>query len=132
MIHNAKILIADDMSTMRNIIKGVLIRGGFTNIDEAENGKVIMKKLSENDYHLVVSDWEMPEMDGLSVLNNMKAHETLHKIPFILVTSIADASKVVSAIQQGVDDYVIKPVKPDDFLHRVMDVLKRSQLVLQN
>ncbi len=131
MYNKIKILIADDTSSMRNVIKGVLIKAGFTNFDEAENGKVVLQKLSEDRFHLVVCDWDMPVMDGLAVLRDMRADESLYKIPFILVTAIADAQKVVSAIEQGVDDYIIKPLKPDDFIHRVTDVLKRSKLTIQ-
>ncbi len=124
-----KIMIADDTSSMRNVIKGVLIQAGFTNFDEAENGQVVLQKLKQEPFHLVLCDWEMPVMDGLAVLRDMRADESLYRIPFILVTAINDAAKVISAIEQGVDDYVIKPLKPGDFIQRVKDVLQRNELL---
>lgn len=131
MYNKIKILIADDASSMRHLIKGALIKAGFSQFDEAENGQVVMKKLNEDQFHLVVCDWDMPVMDGLEVLRDMRASESLYNIPFILVTATSDANKVVSAIQQGVDDYVIKPLKPNDFIQRVTEVLKRSKLSFQ-
>lgn len=123
-----KILIADDTSSMRHMLKGMLVKAGFADFAEAENGMVVMQKLKQDRFHLVVCDWDMPLMDGLEVLRNMRADETLHQIPFILVTAIADATKVVAAIEHGVDDYIIKPIKPDDFIQRIHDVLNRSKL----
>jgi len=124
MLTNKKILIADDTSTMRSLMKGVLIRNGFTDIDEAENGQAVMQKLAQQPYQLVICDWNMPVMDGLEVLKTMRANDAFSKIPFMCVTAIADASKVVFAIQQGVDDYIIKPLKPDDFARRVIELVK--------
>lgn len=128
MQRQAKILIADDTHTMRNLIKGMLVQTGFVNFEEAENGMIVLEKLKQDRFHLVICDWEMPKMDGLEVLRNMRADESLFKIPFILVTTTSEATKVVAAIEEGVDDYIIKPLKPDNFTKRVKDVLSNSKL----
>lgn len=124
-----KIMIADDTHTMRSVIKNILVSAGFANFEEAENGQVVMQKLQQESFHLVICDWDMPKMDGLEVLRNMRADESHFNIPFILVTAITDANKVVAAIEEGVDDYIIKPLKPANFIQRVKDVLQNSRLV---
>ena len=129
MTKQLRILIIDDVTTTRSLIKRTLFSAGFVNFVEAENGHAALQKLSQEPFQLVISGWEMPRMTGLEMLQNMRSNESHMKIPFILVTSVTEASKVVSAIQEGVDDYIIKPLKPDDFIKRVKAVLKNSQLV---
>ena len=125
---NLNILIADDAHSMRSLIKGVLLKAGFVNFAEADNGLAVMQKLEQEQFHLVICDWDMPKMDGIEVLRNMRADESHFKIPFILLTAITDATKVVAAIEEGVDDYIIKPLKPDNFIQRVKEVLKNSRV----
>lgn len=126
MLHQAKILIADDSGSMRSMLKAALVKVGFTNFTEVENGQLALQRLRQDDFDLVISDWEMPQMNGMDMLREIRFDETLHKLPFIMVSSISDATKVITAIEEGVDDYVIKPLKPDNFAHRVMDVLNNK------
>lgn len=104
-----RVLVVDDFPTMRRIVKNILKQIGFENIDEAENGKDAFKKLKSGDYGLVVSDWNMPVMDGLEFLKNVRNDSQLKDIPFLMVTAEAEKEKVVEAIKAGVDNYIVKP-----------------------
>ena len=104
-----RVLVVDDFPTMRRIVKNILKQIGFENIDEAENGKDAFKKLKSGDYGLVVSDWNMPVMDGLEFLKNIRNDSQLKDIPFLMVTAEAEKEKVVEAIKAGVDNYIVKP-----------------------
>jgi len=118
-----KILIADDTHPIRHMIKIMLMNAGFTDLDEAENGLKVLEKLKKDCFSLVICDWDMPRMDGLEVLRNMRADESLAKIPFVLLTGAAEADKVAIAIKAGVDDYITKPIKPDNLAKRVKGLL---------
>lgn len=128
MNNKINILIADDTPTMRHLIKGILLNAGYKNFTEVENGMAVMEKLKQNQFHLIICDWDMPKMDGLEVLRYVRQHTRHALIPFVLVTAISDASKVVTAVAQGMDDYIIKPIRADDFIRRVNAVLQKSKL----
>lgn len=104
-----KVLVVDDFPTMRRIVKNLLKQLGFENIDEAENGEEALKKLKSGDYGLVVSDWNMPVMEGLELLKHLRNDPQLKDIPFLMVTAEAEKEKVIEAIKAGVDNYIVKP-----------------------
>ena len=104
-----KILVVDDFSTMRRIVKNLLRQLGFENIDEAEDGAQAYSKLQNGDYGFVVSDWNMPNMDGLELLKKVRSDPELKDIPVLMVTAEAEKDKVITAIQAGVNNYVVKP-----------------------
>ncbi len=104
-----KILVVDDFSTMRRIIKNILKQIGFSDIDEAENGQVALSKLNDNNYDLVVSDWNMPEMTGIELLKAVRATDGIKDIPFLMVTAEAKKENVVEAVKAGVNNYIVKP-----------------------
>ncbi|MEJ5173381.1 MAG: response regulator [Hydrogenothermaceae bacterium] len=106
---NAKILTVDDMATMRKIIKSLLAQLGYTNVDEAENGKDGLYKLKQNKYDLVLLDWNMPEMDGITLLQEIRKDPELKNIPVIMVTAEAKKENVLLAIQTGANNYIVKP-----------------------
>ncbi len=108
-----KILIVDDFSTMRRIVRNILKQLGFTNIEEAEDGDVALEKLKENDYEFVITDWNMPNMTGLDLLKSIRADESLKDMPVLLVTAEAEKENVVQAAQAGVNDYIVKPFTAD-------------------
>lgn len=110
---DSKILIADDMMTMRRIVKKALTSFGFTNIQDAKDGEEAWGHLQEGDYDLVISDWNMPKMTGLELLKRVRADEKYAKVPFVLLTAEADASQTAEAKEEGVDNYIIKPFSPD-------------------
>ena len=105
----SRILTVDDMATMRKIIKSLLNQLGYTNIDEAENGKEALAKLKQSKYDLVLLDWNMPEMDGITLLQEIRKDTHLKDIPVIMVTAEAKKENVLLAIQSGANNYIVKP-----------------------
>ena len=106
---NMKFLVVDDFSTMRRIIRNLLKELGFANVDEAEDGVVALQKLRGGGFDFVVSDWNMPNMDGLALLRNIRSDEALKKIPVLMVTAEAQKENIVAAAQAGASGYVVKP-----------------------
>lgn len=104
-----KILIVDDFPTMRRIIKNLLKDLGFENVDEAEDGAMGLEKLRNGNFEFVVSDWNMPNMDGLEMLQNIRADPNLAKIPVLMVTAEAKKDNIIAAAQAGANGYVVKP-----------------------
>ncbi|MCX7145391.1 MAG: chemotaxis response regulator CheY [Sulfuritalea sp.] len=104
-----KFLVVDDFSTMRRIVRNLLKELGFTNVDEAEDGAVALAKLREGNFEFVVSDWNMPNMDGLTLLQNVRADAKLKTLPFLMVTAEAKKENIIAAAQAGASGYVVKP-----------------------
>lgn len=104
-----KILVVDDMSTMRRIVKTIFKELGFSNIEEAENGSDALTKLKGDKFDLVVSDWNMPVMPGIELLRSIRADGALKHIPVLMVTAEAQKENLMEAIQAGVSNYVVKP-----------------------
>ncbi len=104
-----KVLLVDDFSTMRRIIKNLLKEVGFTNIDEAENGNAALEKLKGGDFDFVISDWNMPVMTGIDLLRAVRADGNLKEMPFLMVTAEAKQENIVEALQAGVSNYIVKP-----------------------
>ena len=104
-----KILVVDDFSTMRRIVKNLLKQIWFENIDEAEDGQHALSRLKNDKYQFVVSDWNMPNMTGIELLKNVRSDPELKTLPFLMVTAEAEKEKVVEAIKAGVNNYIIKP-----------------------
>ena len=104
-----KILIVDDFPTMRRIIKNLLKDLGFENVDEAEDGAMGLEKLRDGNFELVISDWNMPNMDGLALLQNIRADSNLAKLPVLMITAEAKKDNIVAAAQAGANGYVVKP-----------------------
>jgi two-component system chemotaxis response regulator CheY len=106
---NIKILVVDDFPTMRRIVRNLLKELEFTNVDEAEDGAAGLEKLRGGSYGFVVSDWNMPNMDGLTMLQNIRADAGLAKLPVLMVTAEAKKENIVAAAQAGANGYVVKP-----------------------
>ncbi len=106
-----KVLVVDDMSTMRRIVKNVLKQIGFSDMVEAENGQDALNKLKAADagIGLVVSDWNMPVMQGIELLRAVRADSDLKHLPFLMVTAEAQKENIIEAVQAGVSNYVVKP-----------------------
>lgn len=104
-----RFLVVDDFSTMRRIVKNILKQLGYENIEEAEDGAQAYSKLQTGDFDFVVSDWNMPNMDGLELLKKVRSDERLKTIPVLMVTAEAEKEKVITAIQAGVNNYIVKP-----------------------
>ena len=106
---NMKILVVDDFSTMRRIVKNLLKELGFSKFDEADDGATAWPMIQNGQYDFIVSDWNMPEMSGLDLLKNVRADEKLKPTPFLLITAEAKRSQILEAAEAGVDGYIVKP-----------------------
>jgi two-component system chemotaxis response regulator CheY len=104
-----KFLVVDDFSTMRRIVRNLLKELGFTNVDEAEDGAVALGKLREGSFEFVVSDWNMPNMDGLTLLQNVRGDAKLKTLPFLMITAEAKKENIIAAAQAGASGYIVKP-----------------------
>ncbi len=104
-----KILVVDDHESMRRIEKQILNDLGYHNVDMADDGDTALPKLMAGSYDFVISDWNMPNMDGLALLKAIRADKRIGKTPVLLVTAESKKEKIIEAAQAGVNDYVIKP-----------------------
>ncbi len=104
-----RILIVDDFSTMRRIIKNILKQLGYENVEEAENGADAYEKLDAEKFDFIITDWNMPVMDGLGLLKKVRSDPAIKDMPVLMVTAEAEKDKVVTAIQAGINNYIVKP-----------------------
>lgn len=121
---NMKILVVDDMATMRRIVKNILKQLGFANVEEAENGQEALQKLRADTFGFVVSDWNMPVMTGIEMLRAIRADEKLKAIPVLMVTAEAQQANLVEAIQAGVSNYIVKPFTAETFQEKMNKIFK--------
>ena len=98
---NLKFLVVDDFSTMRRIVRNLLKELGYSNVDEAEDGALGLAKLKNGDFDFVISDWNMPNMDGLTMLQHIRADPALAKLPVLMVTAEAKKENIIAAAQAG-------------------------------
>lgn len=106
---NLKILVVDDFPTMRRIIRNLLKDLGYENVDEAEDGVMGLEKLRNGSFDFVVSDWNMPNLDGLEMLKQIRADAKLATMPVLMVTAEAKKENIIAAAQAGASGYVVKP-----------------------
>ena len=104
-----KVLVVDDFSTMRRIVKNLLRDLGFTNIQEADDGNTALPMLQGGNFDFVVTDWNMPGMQGIDLLKAIRADASLAHIPVLLITAEAKKEQIVMAAQAGVNGYIVKP-----------------------
>lgn len=104
-----KVLIVDDFSTMRRILKNILKQIGFTDITEADDGTSALEALQKSRFDLVISDWNMPKMTGIELLKQIRSNGDLKDIPVLMVTAEAQKQNVIEAVKAGVSNYVVKP-----------------------
>lgn len=113
-----KILTIDDSTTMRRIIINTLNRIGYKDVVQAENGKEGLQRLDEGGVELIITDWNMPEMDGLEFVKKVKT--TAHaSIPILMVTTNAAKEDIVEALKAGVNNYVVKPFTPETLKEKI-------------
>ncbi|KGT93335.1 chemotaxis protein CheY [Erwinia typographi] len=106
---NLRFLVVDDFATMRRIVRNLLKDLGFENVDEAEDGNEALSKIRESQFDFVISDWNMPNMDGLQLLNEIRKDEQLKTMPVLMVTAEAKKENIIAAAQAGASGYVVKP-----------------------
>ena len=120
-----KILVVDDFSTMRRIVKNLLKQLGYENIEEAEDGAQAYSKLKNGGFGFVVSDWNMPNMDGLELLKKVRSDPEIKDLPILMVTAEAEKEKVITAIQAGVNNYIVKPFTGEVLKEKMDKVFER-------
>lgn len=106
---NMRILVVDDFSTMRRIVRNLLKELGFSNVDEAEDGQVALHKLKNGQFEFVVTDWNMPNMTGLELLKAIRADAQLKHLPVMMVTAEAKKENIIEAATAGASGYIVKP-----------------------
>lgn len=121
-----KILVVDDFSTMRRIVKNLLRELGFTNLDEADDGQTAWPKLQSGHYDFLVTDWNMPGMTGIDLLKNVRANPATENMPVLMVTAESKREHIIQAAQAGVNGYIIKPFTAATLKEKLDKVFVRS------
>ncbi|MCF6325186.1 MAG: chemotaxis response regulator CheY [Gammaproteobacteria bacterium] len=122
-----KILIVDDFSTMRRIIKNLLRDLGFNNTSEADDGNTALPMLQSGNFDFLVTDWNMPGMEGIDLLKAVRADEKLANLPVLLVTAEAKKEQIVEAAQAGVNGYVVKPFNAATLKEKIEKIFERIE-----
>lgn len=120
-----KILIVDDFSTMRRIVKNLLKDLGFTNTVEADDGKTALPLLEKGNIDFLVTDWNMPGMTGIDLLKAVRANPALANLPVLMVTAEAKREQIIMAAQAGVNGYVIKPFTAATLKEKIEKIFER-------
>mgnify|MGYP002651089579 CR=1 FL=1 len=122
---NMKILIVDDFSTMRRIVKNLLADLGFNNTAEADDGATAMPLLKQGGFELVVTDWNMPGVTGIELLRAIRSDPDTAKLPVLMVTAEAKREQIIEAAQAGVNGYVIKPFTAQTLKEKLDKIFER-------
>ena len=120
-----RFLVVDDFSTMRRIVRNLLKELGFSNVDEAEDGAVALQKLNSAPFDFVVTDWNMPNMDGLALLQAIRRSPQLKHLPVLMVTAEAKREQIIEAAQSGVNGYIIKPFTAQTLEEKLGKIFER-------
>jgi len=123
MAYEHVIVTVDDSSTMRRIIKNTLQKLGFNNILEAGNGIEGLDIMAKNKIDLVITDWNMPEMDGLTFVKAIRAKPEYQDLPILMVTTEAAKEDILTALRSGVNNYIVKPFTPETLQEKVFKLL---------
>ena len=124
---NMKILIVDDFSTMRRIIKNLLRDLGFNNTEEADDGNTGLPKLQSGNFDFLVTDWNMPGMTGIDLLRAVRADDKLKTLPVLMVTAEAKKEQIVMAAQAGVNGYIVKPFTAQTLKEKIDKIFERIE-----
>lgn len=124
---NIKILVVDDFSTMRRIIKNLLRDLGFNNTSEADDGMTALPMLQSGNFDMVVTDWNMPGMPGIDLLRAIRADAKLSNIPVLMVTAEQKKENIVEAAQAGVNGYIVKPFTAATLKEKLDKIFERME-----
>lgn len=122
-----KILVVDDFSTMRRIIKNLLRDLGFQNITEADDGKTALPILKQGGIEFLVTDWNMPGMTGIELIGEVRKDPKLAHIPILMVTAEAKREQIIAAAQAGVNGYVVKPFTATVLKEKIEKIFERLE-----
>ena len=124
-----KILVVDDFPTMRRIVRNLLKELGYSNVDEAEDGAAGLSRLQGGGFEFVISDWNMPNMDGLEMLKRIRADASLSHLPVLMVTAESKKENIIAAAQAGASGYVVKPFTAatlDEKLTKILEKMAKT------
>lgn len=122
-----QILVVDDFSTMRRIIKNLLRELGFNNTAEADDGSSALPMLQTGKYEFLITDWNMPKMPGIELLRSVRADPKLAALPVLMVTAEARRDQIVEAAQAGVNGYVVKPFSAETLKEKIEKIFERLE-----
>lgn len=122
---NMKILVVDDFATMRKVVRNLLKQVGYENIAEAEDGAIALRILKSQKVDFVISDWNMPNMNGLELLKAVRADGDLAKTPFLMVTAEALQENVIAAVKAGVSNYIVKPFTAEVLNEKINKIVEK-------
>ena len=122
---NMNILIVDDFSTMRRIVRNLLKQLSFNNVDEAEDGDVALEKLKNGSYDFVITDWNMPNMTGIELLKAVRSDAEISATPFLMVTAEALQDNVIAAVKAGVSNYIVKPFTAEVLSEKIGKIIEK-------
>ena len=122
---NMKILVVDDFSTMRRIIKNLLRDLGFNNTSEADDGSSALPVLQNGNFDFLITDWNMPGMQGIDLLKAVRSDEKLVKLPVLMVTAESKRDQIVEAAQAGVNGYIVKPFTAATLKEKIEKIFER-------
>ena len=120
-----RVLVADDFATMRKIVRNILKQIGFDDIVEAEDGQAALQVLKNENIGLVVTDWNMPNMNGLELLEKIRTDPKTAKLPVLMVTAEGLKENVVAAVKAGVNNYVVKPFTAEVLQEKLEQIFKK-------
>ena len=116
---NMRVLVVDDFSTMRRIVRNILRQLGFQNIVEADDGTAAWEIINREKIDFIVSDWNMPQMTGIDLLRKVRGSEQFAQIPFLMVTAEAQQENIIEAVQAKVSNYIVKPFTADTMKQKI-------------
>ena len=116
---NMRVLVVDDFSTMRRIVKNILRQLGFNNVVEADDGTTAWDVLNKEKIDFIISDWNMPQMTGIDLLRKVRASEEFGHLPFLMVTAEAQQENIIEAAQAKVSNYIVKPFTAETMKQKI-------------
>lgn len=122
-MQDIKFLAVDDSPTMRRIVVNTLKRIGYSSVVEASNGKEALARLYDDNIDFIITDWNMPEMDGLEFVHSIKADELFANIPILMITTRGVKEDIVDAMKAGVSSYIVKPFTPQTLKEKIESIL---------
>ncbi len=125
-LNNMRFLVVDDFSIMRRIIRNLLKELGYTNVSEAEDGNSALSQLKRDSFDFIVSDWNMPGMDGLELLQAVREDPALCKIPMLMVTAEAKKDNIIAAAKAGASGYIVKPFTAAILDEKISKILEKQ------
>lgn len=114
-----RVLVVDDFSTMRRIVKNILRQLGFNNVVEADDGTTAWEVLNKDHIDFIISDWNMPHMTGIDLLRKVRASEQFGTLPFLMVTAEAQQENIIEAAQARVSNYIVKPFTAETMKQKI-------------